>query len=311
MKMRPGVFTNQTRMKFVLSLITNPSKEPISPALLDRFLHVVEPYRAADAPSELAPGEAYDIALEEHPRPDFLPKIAEIAIHARVDANIVPADNRRKKLLIADMDSTIIEQECIDELAAFAGKRKEISEITGKAMRGELDFEGALTERVAMLEGLSESVLEETFAKHISLTPGAQTLVQTMNERGAVTALVSGGFTFFTSRVAQRAGFIHQQANELLIENGKLTGKVKHPILGQAAKLEALEAIAAKHDVPLAETIAVGDGANDLAMMARSGLGVAFRAKPAVAQSAEARITHGDLTALLFLQGIPKSEFAA
>ncbi|WP_428409909.1 phosphoserine phosphatase SerB [Hyphococcus sp.] len=297
-------------MKFVVSLITNPTKETIGPELLERFLAVLEPYlEAGHAVEELSPGEAYDIALVEHPRPDFLPRIAEIAVHARVDANVVPAANRRKKLLIADMDSTIIEQECIDELAEFAGKRKEISEITAKAMRGELDFEGALTERVAMLKGLSESVLEETFAKRITLTPGAETLVKTMNERGGVTALVSGGFTFFTSRIAKRVGFVHQQANELLIEEGRLSGKVKLPILGQAAKLDALEALSAKHNVPMAETMAVGDGANDLAMLGRSGLGVAFHAKPAVAQSAEARIHHGDLTALLYLQGIPKSEF--
>ncbi len=298
-------------MTFVLSLITNPRKETISADLLERFLTVLEPYlRPARAVEELAPGEAYDIALSEHPRPDFLPRIADIALHARIDANVIPAANRRKRLLIADMDSTIIEQECIDELAEFAGKRKEISAITERAMRGELDFEGALTERVAMLRDLPESVLEETYEKRITLAPGAQTLVKTMNERGGVTALVSGGFTFFTSRIAKRVGFVHQQANELLIEDGRLTGNVKLPILGQAAKLDALEAISAKHNVPMAETMAVGDGANDLAMLARSGLGVAFRAKPAVAQAAEARIHHGDLTALLYLQGIPKSEFA-
>lgn len=297
-------------MKYILSLITDPAKEIIGPALLNNFMKAAGPYVKADAaPVELSPGEAYDIVLSEHPRPDFLPQISEIAIHSRVDANIVPADKRRKKLLIADMDSTIIEQECIDELAEFAGKREEISAITERAMRGELDFEGALNERVAMLAGLSESVLEEAFQNRITLTPGAETLIKTMNASGAVTALVSGGFTFFTSRIAKRVGFTHQQANELLIENGKLTGKVRQPILGRAAKQEALERIAAESGVALTETIAVGDGANDLAMLGRSGLGVAFRAKPAVAQSAEARISHGDLTALLYLQGIKRSEF--
>lgn len=226
-----------------------------------------------------------------------------------IDAAIVPQKNRRKKLLIADMDSTIIEQECIDEIAEYAGKRSEITNITERAMRGELDFEAALKERVAMLKGLPASVLAQTFETCISLTPGARTLVQTMNAHGAVTALVSGGFTFFTSRVGQIAGFAHNQANELLLEEGKLSGKVAEPILGRAAKQDALLKIAGEHEIDLKETLAVGDGANDLAMLGRAGLGVAFHAKPAVAEVADARIDHGDLTALLYLQGIPQSEF--
>ncbi len=299
-------------MKFVLSLIANPSKTSIDSGLIDEFINALGPYADAEASTkELAPGEAYDIALTEHPRPDFLPRIEAVAIRARMDANIIPADNRRKKLLIADMDSTIIQQECIDELAEFAGKRAEISDITERAMRGELDFEGALNERVAMLANLPETVLEETFEKRLTLTPGADVLVKTMNANGAVTALVSGGFTYFTARIAQRAEFQRQQANELLIENGKLTGKVRQPILGRAAKQEALETIAAENDIALSETMAVGDGANDLSMLSRSGLGVAFHAKPAVAQSAETRIHYADLTALLYLQGYSKSEFAA
>ena len=299
-------------MKFVLSIIANPSKTPIDSALIDEFRNALGPYvRVGSSAKELAPAEAYDIALTEHPRPDFLPRIEAVAIRARIDANVIPAENRRKKLLIADMDSTIIQQECIDELAEYAGKRKEISDITERAMRGELDFEGALNERVAMLAGLPESVLEETFEKRLTLTPGAKTLVETMNANGAVTALVSGGFTYFTSRIARRAGFQHQQANELLIENGKLTGKVQMPILGRAAKQEALETIAADNGVALSETMGVGDGANDLSMLSRSGLGVAFHAKPAVAQSAETRIHYADLTSLLYLQGYSKSEFTA
>ncbi|WP_375203742.1 phosphoserine phosphatase SerB [Hyphococcus sp.] len=299
-------------MKFVLSLIANPSKTSIDSGLIDEFINALGPYADAETSTkELAPGEAYDIALTEHPRPDFLPRIEAVAIRARMDANIIPADNRRKKLLIADMDSTIIQQECIDELAEFAGKRAEISDITERAMRGELDFEGALNERVAMLANLPETVLEETFEKRLTLTPGADVLVKTMNANGAVTALVSGGFTYFTARIAQRAEFQRQQANELLIENGKLTGKVKQPILGRAAKQEALETIAAENDIALSETMAVGDGANDLSMLSRSGLGVAFHAKPAVAQSAETRIHYADLTALLYLQGYSKSEFTA
>ncbi len=207
------------------------------------------------------------------------------------------------------MDSTIIEQECIDEIADFAGRRAEISAITERAMLGELSFEAALTERVAMLKGLDVSVLEETYAKHISLTPGARTLVQTMNKFGAFTALVSGGFTFFTERIAEAAGFKSAQANELLVEGGVLTGKVRQPILGRAAKQNALLRLAGQDHLRMEETLAVGDGANDLSMLERAGLGVAFRAKPAVAEAAAARIQHGDLTALLYLQGIPQSEF--
>lgn len=298
-------------MKFVLSIIATPPNTSIDSALIDEFRNVLTPYAVAgSSTNELAPGEAYDIALSEHPRPDFLPRIEAIAIRAKVDANVIPAGSRRKKLLIADMDSTIIEQECIDELAEYAGKRREISDITERAMRGELDFEGALNERVAMLEGLPESVLEETFEKRLTLTPGARTLVETMNANGAVTALVSGGFTYFTSRIAKRAGFKHQQANELLLEGGKLTGKVTLPILGRAAKQEALETLAAENAIAMSETMGVGDGANDLSMLSRSGLGVAFHAKPAVAKSAETRIHYADLTALLYLQGYSKSEFA-
>ncbi|GJL92525.1 MAG: phosphoserine phosphatase SerB [Hyphococcus sp.] len=228
-----------------------------------------------------------------------------------IDFAIQPTENRYKKLLIADMDSTIIQQECIDELAEFAGKRAEISAITERAMRGELDFEAALKERVAMLKGLPESVLAETFEKRITLTPGAQTLIKTMNARGAVTALVSGGFTDFTGRVAEKAGFHLNQANALVIADGKLTGTVREPILGRAAKQEALERIAHENNIDLADTMAVGDGANDLSMLAQSGLGVAFHAKPAVAEAAAVQINHGDLTALLYLQGIPQTEFAA
>ena len=226
-----------------------------------------------------------------------------------IDATHIPKAHPRR-LLIADMDSTIIQQECIDELAEFAGKRAEISAITERAMRGELDFDSALKERVAMLKGLPISVLQETFDKRITLTPGARTLVQTMNSLGAVTALVSGGFTFFTARIAEACGFQYNQANELLVKDGKLTGEVAMPILGRAAKEEALMRLAADHGIDLSDTLAVGDGANDLSMLNKAGLGVAFHAKPAVAEVADARIDYGDLTALLYLQGIPQSDFS-
>nr|WP_234993333.1 phosphoserine phosphatase SerB [Amphiplicatus metriothermophilus] len=207
------------------------------------------------------------------------------------------------------MDSTVIEQECIDELAGVAGKRAEIVAITERAMRGEVDFEGALTERLSMLAGLPEQALEQVFSDRITLTPGAGILVRTMKKFGAHTALVSGGFTYFTSRVAAAAGFDFNDANILEIENGRLTGRVAGKIQGGAAKKAALMRHAENLGLSLSETLAVGDGANDLAMLATAGLGVAFRAKPAVASAADARIEHGDLTALLYIQGYEWKDF--
>lgn len=293
-------------MAYALSIIANPNAPVIDEGFRARLKFAFHD----NALKELNQGVAYDILLEEAD-PSLMLVAREAAHGLPVDINIVPIEHRRKKLLIADMDSTIIEQECIDEIAEYAGKRAEIADITERAMQGELDFEAALKERVAMLKGLSESVLTDAFEKRISLTPGAKTLVQTMNAHGAVTALVSGGFTFFTSRVAKAVGFSYNQANALLIENGVLTGEVGEPILGRAAKQDALLRLAGENDVPLEETLAVGDGANDLSMLGRAGLGVAYHAKPAVAEIAHARIDHGDLTALLYLQGIPSGEFVA
>ncbi len=291
-------------MTDILSLIANPSTPVIDDDVIERLR---EWFPNTDI-RELSNGVAYEIELAEADGDTFLG-----AQHARqgkpIDINLFDASHRRKRLLIADMDSTIIQQECIDELADFAGKRREISAITERAMQGELDFESALKERVAMLKGLSESVLEEAFDERIALTPGAKVLVQTMNKAGAVTALVSGGFTFFTARVGAACGFKITQANGLLLENGRLTGAVAEPILGRMAKQNALLRLAGENEIDLADTLAVGDGANDLAMLERAGLGVAFHAKPAVAEAAHVRIDHGDLTALLFLQGIPQSEF--
>ncbi|QDL90698.1 phosphoserine phosphatase SerB [Paroceanicella profunda] len=227
-----------------------------------------------------------------------------------IDFNIIPAAGREKRLLIADMDSTMIPVECIDEIADFAGVKPQVSDITERAMRGELDFEAALCARVALLKGLPESVLEETYRTRISLNPGARTLVRTMAARGAMTALVSGGFTYFTERVAAEAGFAVHQANTLIFEDGKLTGAVKLPILGREAKREALLKLCSEAGITPAEAIAVGDGANDLAMVELAGLGVAYKAKPALAEEADARITHGDLTALLSLQGIGAENYA-
>ncbi len=291
-------------MTHILSIIANPAQAPLDKDFCDA-LHLAFPDIAI---TELAPGIAYELPIAQ-PNPKTHVTAKSALSDRPADINIVPAANRRKKLLIADMDSTIIEQECIDEIADYAGKRNEIADITERAMRGELDFNAALKQRVWMLKGLNETALAETFEHRISLTPGAKTLVETMKSTGAVTALVSGGFTYFTSRVAKAAGFQFTQANELLIADGALTGHVAAPILGRTAKQSALIRIAGNHDVPMEDTIAVGDGANDLSMLGRASLGVAFHAKPAVAKAADARIDHSDLTALLYLQGISQSEF--
>ena len=226
-----------------------------------------------------------------------------------VDYCLQPREGRTKSLLIADMDSTIINVECLDELADFAGLKAEISAITERAMRGELVFEAALRERVGMLKGLSVDALQRTYDERIRLNPGARTLVRTMAANGARCVLVSGGFTFFTARVAEAAGFQDHRANTLIQADGALTGEVGDPILGKAAKLSALEEEAAALGISLAETLAVGDGANDLAMIEASGLGVAYRAKPIVAAQAHAKVDHADLTALLYFQGYRDEEF--
>ncbi|MBB5516432.1 phosphoserine phosphatase [Rubricella aquisinus] len=230
---------------------------------------------------------------------------------AEADVNILPAANREKRMLIADMDSTMIPVECIDELADFAGLKAEVSDITERAMRGELDFEAALRERVGLLKGLPRAALEQCYAERISLNPGAELLVRTMNARGAVTALVSGGFTFFTSRVAERVGFAINRANTLLFDGDVLSGAVGDPILGREAKLESLNALSAEGGFGQADVIAVGDGANDLAMVEVAGIGVAYHAKPALKAAATATLDHSDLTALLFLQGIAEADFVA
>ncbi|CAN5430671.1 phosphoserine phosphatase SerB [soil metagenome] len=228
-----------------------------------------------------------------------------------VDFAVQPVENRRKRLLIADMDSTIINVECLDELADFAGVKARVSEITERAMRGELAFEGALRERVGMLQGLSVDALQACYDDRVRLNPGARTLVRTMAENGALCALVSGGFTFFTSRVAEAAGFHLNRANTLIEADGKLTGTVGDPILGKEAKLAALREETAALGLTPADALAVGDGANDLAMIEAAGLGVAYRAKPIVAAQAHAKVDHADLTALLYFQGYTAAEFVS
>jgi phosphoserine phosphatase len=228
-----------------------------------------------------------------------------------IDVVVQPVSDRRKKLFLADMDSTMIGQECIDELADFAGLKAHVAAITERAMRGEIEFEPALRERVALLKDLKVGVVDEVLASRITLTPGGRELVQTMRANGAYTCLVSGGFTLFTAKVAELVGFQENRANVLHVADGKLTGTVAEPILDKAAKLATLVELRESFDLDNLDTMAVGDGANDLAMIQDAGLGVAYHAKPAVAAAAAARIDHGDLTALLYAQGYKRSEFVS
>ena len=229
---------------------------------------------------------------------------------APVDVFAQPLAHRRKKLFLADMDSTMIGQECIDELADFVGKKAEVAEITERTMRGELVFETSLKARVALLAGLSADVVATVIAQRIMLTPGGTELVRTMRKHGAYTALVSGGFTVFTREIAAKIGFDENRANTLIVDNAKFTGHVTEPILGREAKLETLLELRNKFGLVKEDTMAVGDGANDLSMIGEAGVGVAFHAKPAVAAAAGYRIDHGDLSALLYAQGYKRAEFA-
>lgn len=257
----------------------------------------------------LSPDEAAEFALAEVPS-NFRDTWAELQA-MKIDLNVLPAENRRKKMLLADMDSTMIQQECIDELAEEAGVGDRVKEITARAMNGELDFEGALTERVGLLKGLPEGVIQQVIDSRITLMPGGPALIATMKANGAYCALVSGGFTAFTAKIAATLGFDENRANTLIAERGTLTGEVGRPILGREAKVQALEEITARLGLSEADVIAVGDGANDLGMLGRAGMGVALHAKPAVAAQCDIRINHGDLTSLLYLQGYSRAEFAA
>ena len=250
-----------------------------------------------------------DLVLEADDLAAVKAALAPVFEGRTVDWCLQPTDGRRKRLLVADMDSTIINVECLDELADFAGLKAEISAITERAMRGELEFEGALRQRVAMLKGLAVTTLQQAYDERVRLNPGARTLVRTMRGHGARCVLVSGGFTFFTSRVAQAALFHAHRANTLLESDGRLSGAVAEPILGREAKLAALREEASARDLPLSATLAVGDGANDLGMIEAAGLGVAYRAKPIVAAQADAKVEHCDLTALLYFQGYSLDDF--
>ncbi len=287
----------------VATLLTNPTAPSLDHAL-------VESLRNAWGGGEilwLSPGEAAEFPLAEVPQHRW-ETWAELQ-QMGVDLIVQPAQGRRKKMLLADMDSTMIQQECIDELADEAGVGDRVKDITARAMNGELDFEGALTERVGLLKGLDEGVIGKVLRERITLMPGGKALLATMRANGGYAALVSGGFTAFTARVAELLGFDENRANTLLSENGRLTGDVQRPILGRQAKIEALEQISARLGIAEADVIAVGDGANDLGMLGRAGTGVALHAKPSVAAKCDVRVNHGDLTALLYLQGYRRSDF--
>ena len=288
-------------MTYILTVVAQREATTLSPAMLNQIRNAV---RGAP-PVVLSPGEAADIPLSVP-----LDQIAlRNAIEGKpIDAIVTKARGRRKALLIADMDSTMIQGETLDELAVFAGIGEKIAAITKRAMNGELDFKAALRERVAMLKGLNVDALEKTWAQ-VKLTPGAEELVATMRAKGALTALVSGGFTFFTGKVATRLGFEVHRSNILLDDGSALTGKVEEPILDRDSKLAALNELAAQRGVKLHATLAVGDGANDLDMLRAAGLGVAFHAKPVVAREAKVKVDHADLRALLFAQGYPASAF--
>ncbi|MBY6154732.1 phosphoserine phosphatase SerB [Vannielia litorea] len=258
----------------------------------------------------LAPDEAAEFELLGA-LPTNAPEVSAEMRAMGVDLNILPGEGRRKRLLLADMDSTMIEQECIDELAAEAGVGERVAAITARAMNGELDFFEALDERVSLLQGLPVSVIDKVLAERIRYRPGGKVLLATMRASGARTALVSGGFTAFTAKVAAELGFDEHRANVLLTEGESLSGKVQKPALGSDAKVEALMDIASALGLSNLDAIAVGDGANDLPMLDTAGIGVALHAKPTVAAQCDVRVDHGDLTALLYLQGYAKSEFAA
>ncbi|MEE1610030.1 phosphoserine phosphatase SerB [Microvirga sp. CF3016] len=290
----------------VATLIANPSR----PVLTDEVLMLAAASLGHETErSILARGIAADLIVSGRPEAKAIEDTLRQALDGQpIDIVVQPLATRRKRLFLADMDSTMIGQECIDELADYVGLKAEVSEITERAMRGEIAFEPALRERVALLKDLPVNVVDEIIEKRITLTPGGAALVQTMRANGAYTCLVSGGFTLFTGPIGAKIGFNEHRSNHLILDGEKLAGAVEEPILGREAKLATLIELRERLGLAHHETIAVGDGANDLAMLGEAGLGVAFRAKPAVAAAAHARIDHADLSALLYVQGYSDTE---
>jgi phosphoserine phosphatase len=297
-------------MTFVATLISNPAAPALDAAAIERAQGVLP---AAQAPIWLDPGVAADIPFtgpgEYHNRA-LADRVRAAVSPGPIDVVVQRASNRRKQLFLADMDSTMIGQECIDELADHVGVKQHVAAITERAMRGEIEFAPALRERVALLKGLRASVVDEVIANRIRLTPGARTLVATMRRHGAWTCLVTGGFTLFTQRIAAMIGFDESRANILVVgADGRLTGEVAEPIFARDGKLAMLIGLRERLGLAPEQTLVAGDGANDIAMIEAAGLGVAYHAKPKVAAAAAARIEHGDLTALLYAQGYRREEF--
>jgi phosphoserine phosphatase len=290
---------------FIATVLANPDQRNLESGLLDSLRNA---WGGGDV-VWLDPGVAAEFALPVIPANRW--QVWEDLQGMGLDLVVQAAEGRRKRMLLADMDSTMIRQECIDELADMAGVGAHVAAITARAMNGELDFEAALLERVALLKGLDAAVIAQVMAERISFMPGGAALIATMKANGGHAALVSGGFTAFTEQVAAALGFDEHRANTLLIEGNRLTGDVARPILGRQAKIEALEQITARLGIAEADVIAVGDGANDLGMLGRAGTGVALHAKPSVSAQCDVRINHGDLTALLFIQGYARADFAA
>lgn len=288
---------------YIVTLLTTPAQRNLDPAL-------VEALRSAWGGTEavwLAPREVVEFALDYVP--DNRWNVWEDLQKQGVDLVVLPGESRRKKMLLADMDSTMIQQECIDELADEAGIGSQVKDITARAMNGELDFDEALKARVALLKGLPVKTIEKVLKERITYMPGGDVLLATMKANGAYAALVSGGFTDFTHAVAAKLGFDENRANTLLSDGNTLNGSVGMPILGKQAKVDALAEITAQLGLSDEDVLAVGDGANDLGMLKRAGVGVALHAKPTVAAQCDVRINHGDLTALLYLQGYAQSDF--
>jgi phosphoserine phosphatase len=298
-------------MTHVLTFVSSTRKKSLSQSHLKEAAKIASFYdiEIEDAPVWLAKKHAADLYLPSRAPGPLVAQLREMLEPDKIDLFTMPRENRRKKLLVADMDATIVTSETLDELAEYAGIKDQIAAITARAMEGKIEFKDALRERVGLLKDLPVETLHKTLGE-TKLSPGAETFIATMKKHSAGTVLVSGGFTFFTNAVAERAGFDHNHGNALLIENGKLTGGVSEPILDKHAKVDFLEAYVNQYGLSPADVLAIGDGANDLPMLKKAGLGIGYQPKPIVAQEIPNLILHGDLTAALYAQGYTETDLA-